>query len=142
MGLDNYFVLKNRNDTNIYIELSYFRNFYELRDYAFRYGEKFSTSDYDKIFSEELLRKLYCEIKDIAEKLSAIPENTLIKYDEEGYPEELDDLWYGEDFSPSRSRSCFAGSKLLRLYRALQSMIDILEYNAEDGYYILLISSF
>ena len=37
MGLDNGFILKNKKDSNLNLEIAYFRNFYELDDYISEY---------------------------------------------------------------------------------------------------------
>ena len=141
MGLDNQFVLKNFKNKELKIVLSKFRNYYELRDYALRYGEKLETgSEYDRAFSVKLLLQLKTEVQDIVDILYSIKPNTLLKYDDEGYPEELDDLFYGSNFSPSRSRSRFGGTKLLKLYSSVENMLGILENN--EGFYIVLETSF
>lgn len=146
MGLDNGFVLKSKKNKNINIELCYFRNYYELNEYIMTKGIK-TNYEYEVIVSKELLKDLFYQIKDIAEALIKCPNNIILKYDIEGYPEEYRDHFYGEQFSPCNSPSAFAGSKLIRLYNRIDSMLEILEnelYNENDDeqdLYIVFYSS-
>lgn len=139
MGLDNGFVLKSKKNKNINIELSYFRKYYELDNYIMAKGIK-TNYGYKVIVSKELLKELFYQIKDIAEALIKLPINTIFEYDEEGYPKEYYDLFYGEDFSPCESTSDFAGEKLIKLYNRINSMLEILENDDEQDLYIIFYS--
>ena len=143
MGLDNGFILKNKKDSNLNLEIAYFRNFYELDDYISSYCI-FST-DCKTLFEVPLkaLNDLKEELLPTVRVLIQIPERLLGNYDDSTYPKKYNldsDELIHDEFNPITSRSAFAGWKALRLYNAVCVMIDLLNDNAD--YYIECYSSY
>lgn len=142
MGLDNGFIIKNKQDSNLKLEIAYFRKFYELDDFISSKSEK--IDDFNYKVSYEVLKELKEELQPTIRVLIQIPERLLHKYDEAmNYPKkyklESDELIHDE-FNPVMSQSAFAGWKALRLYNAVCVMIDLL--NDNEDYYIEFYSSY
>lgn len=132
MGLDNGFVLRNRNNPHQTMELFSFRKYYELADFFRRTpmlpninGTK--EESYEYAVDRQVLDKLQREIQPIYQELVKLRPNTLAMYDEEGYPKKYHEMFYGNDFDVTSSQSAFAGQKLVRLYQRIDSMMEILD---------------
>lgn len=142
MGLDNGFILKNKKDSNLNLEIAYFRKFFELDDYI---SMCCPLTD-DKTNFEvplKVLKDLKEELLPTVRVLIQIPERLLGKYDDSTYPKKYNldsDELIHDEFNPITSRSAFAGWKALRLYNAVCVMIDLL--NDNEDYYIECYSSY
>lgn len=153
MGLDNGFILKSTKDENLKLELAYFRKFFEL-DTFIRSTAKAKPDDEDVFeITVEVLKTLKEELYPTVKTLIQIPERLLWKYDEAGdYPKKYKltsaELAH-DDFNPVYSTSWMAGVKAMKLYHAVEVMIDILQDDDyqnmpefSKGYYIEFYSSY
>lgn len=156
MGLDNGFALRNKKN-NTQIQLFHFRKYYELADF-FRKCPMLPRDDgrdgpsYLYLATENNLKELQHEIAPIYQTLIKLPENTIAYYDENGYPTKYSKLFYGNDFDPTSSQSSFAGAKLIRLYKRIEALLEILdniqfvwyhdEERQDDTYEIVFYDSF
>lgn len=156
MGLDNGFSLRNKKTGQI-INLFHFRKYYELADYfrSFEMLPKFDGTEghsYEYPVTESNLSALKSQLEPIYNTLIKLPENTVSYYDDVGYPQKYTKLFYSNTFDPTHSQSAFAGTKLIRLYQRIDSLLEILDnikytwYNDEehvdDTYEIIFYDSF
>ena len=77
---------------------------------------------------------------DSQEQLNSLT-NQISYYEDNGYPQEFVERFYDTEFTPSCSNTFAAGHKLVKLYRNVLVMIEMLEDNEED-FYITFYSSF
>lgn len=156
MGLDNGFQLRNKKTGQV-VSLFHFRKYYELAEYfrSFPMLPKYDGAEghsYEYQVTEENLSKLKTIIEPVYNTLVKLPENTVSYYDDTGYPHKYTKLFYGNTFDPTCSQSSFAGTKLIRLYHRITSLLEILDnmkytwYNDEehgdDTYEIIFYDSF
>ena len=134
MGLDNGFILKDRNHPDVAFEVGYFRNYYEL-DRWVRENCKYITEDGEGeyTFLDSDCEKLLSVITPIYRRLAKLTPEKISYYDDYGYPKRFMILHHGNDFNPFGSPSAFPGSKLIDLYISLNAISDILYYN-KDAY--------
>lgn len=142
MGLDNGFILKN-DKLDISIELAYFRKYFELDDYVRCHATRKPEEEEIYLIDLDFLTSLQNQITPIYEQLVKIPTPLIAKYDDSGYPEKYDKYFYGNDFNPRDSGSAFAGAKLMRLYRRVDTMIELFENRLpSEDWYIEFYSSY
>ena len=67
--------------------------------------------------------------------------NQISYYEDNGYPQEIVEKFYEEEFSPVSTNVTFAGHKLIKLYRNVLCMLEMIEENGDD-FYITFYSSF
>ena len=140
MGLDNGFVLRSTSSKDIDIEMFTFRNYYELNRWIKEQSRRFE--EYEIPIDEAMLSKLENEIEYIAQELSRFSDSQLDYYEKNGWPEELESNFFGRTFDPIHSGSSFASNKLIRLYRSVLSMRDILDNNETKELYFIFYSSY
>lgn len=144
MGLDNGFIIRNKQDEKFSLEIGYFRKFYELDEFIRTNCNEVSPD----IFSVtvEVLEALKEELLPTVQVLIKIPQRLLEKYDFNGiYPKK-----YGFDneeaiydtFNPHCSGSAFPGWKALKLYNVVCTMINFLNDDYEENHYIEFYSSY
>lgn len=131
MGLDNGFILKHPDHTDLGCEIAYFRNYYELDSWVrCNCEETCKGSEWFKITLESI-KELSNYIKPVYDVLIKVDDGLISKYDDEGYKStvkaRLDGNAYTNEFNPTNSQSSFAGHKLIHLYQSILSMIEILD---------------
>ena len=142
MGLDNGFVGHFKQHPQAEITLAYFRKYYDLDRWVIGHCQPVDPSDpFDVIVSKEDLEALLREIEPIAEALQGYTLNQISYYDDNGYPQDFIEKFYEAQFSPVSTSTSFAGYKLIKLYRNVLNMLEIIEENGTD-FYITFYSSF
>lgn len=142
MGLDNGFELRERGNPSLNIEVAYFRKYYELDDWVRRNARRLDgDGEYFEITKSDL-NKLLEEISPIVEIIGRYTYEKIAYFDDTGYPQCLVEKFYTKDFDPTSSQSAFAGNKLMRLYRSVLCMLEILDINPGNDYYYRFYSSY
>ena len=142
MGLDNGFVGRSKKHSDVEINLAYFRKYYTLNDWVMKHGISFDENNpYEVAVSKDNLEGLLKLIEPIAEALQGYTYNQISYYEDNGYPQEIVEKFYEEDFSPVSTNVAFAGHKLIKLYRSVLCMLEMIEENGDD-FYITFYSSF
>lgn len=142
MGLDNGFVGHSKKHPDVEITLAYFRKYYTLNDWVMKHGTAFDENNpYEVAVSKENLEELLRLIEPIAEALQGYTYNQISYYEDNGYPQEIVEKFYEEEFSPVSTNVTFAGHKLIKLYRSVLCMLEMIEENSDD-FYITFYSSF
>lgn len=142
MGLDNGFVGHSQKHPDVKVNLAYFRKYYPLNDWVMKHGTSFDEHNpYEVVVSKDNLKELLKLIEPIAEALQSYTYNQISYYEDNGYPQEIVEKFYNEDFSPVSSNTMFAGHKLIKLHRSVLCMIEMMEENSDD-FYITFYSSF
>lgn len=137
MGLDNGFVLRSNSSQTLSIEIASFRKYYELNSWMCRHCNEFDNSSF--AVPNDVLIELEQDIENIARELLKLSDSQIDYYEDNGWPQELEEKFYGREFDPICSHSAFAPHKLVRLYRTVLCIRDILENNS--GVYITFYSS-
>lgn len=142
MGLDNGFLLRSKKHKGFNVEIAYFRKFYELDEWCMKKCKH--TGDYEVLVEENDLVKLKEEISPVVKELQKLDEGKLLYYEENGFPKKYVTQFYGREFDPTSSRSCYAGLKILHLFSCIDCMLDIMQCNLDikDDIYIVFYSSF
>lgn len=142
MGLDNRFMGHFKNHPEVEISLAYFRKYFNLNDWMLQHCAPVQEDNpYDVIVTKGNLKDLLKEIEPIAQELNKFNYNQISYYEDNGYPQEFVERFYDTEFTPSCSNTFAAGHKLVKLYRNVLVMIEMLEDNEED-FYITFYSSF
>lgn len=143
MGLDNGFILRSNKSEEVQAEVAYFRKYYELDDWILSHcHDTYQDYKYERIVTRTDLEALLKEIEPIAEELNKYTYNQLSFYDDNEYPQEIREKFYNDDFAPFDTRSFAAGNKLVKLYRNILNMIEILEHNHDKDLFLTFYSSF
>ena len=101
MGLDNGFVGHFKRHPEVKMELAYFRKYYTLNDWVMKHGTVFDEHNpYEVAVSKENLEELLRLIEPIAEVLQGYTYNQISYYEDNGYPQEIVEKFYEEEFSP------------------------------------------
>ena len=129
MGLDNGFELRKMNDPNFCVQMSHFRNYYELRDWMKEHCCRvYEDSDEEYYVTKEALLDLLAEVTKVIDVLRRYTDREIAYFDDHGYGKVKNiRKIYGNAFTPQDSISAFAGHKAVHLYTAVESMIEILE---------------
>lgn len=129
MGLDAGFAISTDK-----IEIAYFRNFHELDSWICYNCMQKDKNTYDVTLED--LKILKEDLLPIARVLINVPERMMSKYDDRGsYPKKYkldDEELICEDFNPLISRSSFAGTKVMKLYNLVCTLINLLEDDCCD----------
>lgn len=143
MGLNAGFTLRSHNaekEVTNKVEIAYFSKFHEL-DSWIRYNCMQKAEDenlYDVTLED--LKILKEDLLPIARVLINVPERMMSKYDDRGsYPKKYkldDEELICEDFNPLTSRSSFAGTKVMKLYNLVCTLINLLEDDCLDEFSI------
>ena len=133
MGLDNGFQLRSKQYPDLEIEFASFRNYYELNEWCLLNCEH--INDYKVKITQRDVEELREIVKPVAEELLKLGISKLGYYEENGYPKEYEITFYSSEFNPIDSRSFAAGIKLCRLYRTLESIWEMMEYNGDEIYF-------
>lgn len=150
MGLDNGFEFRSRKNPNVRVEVTNFRNFYELNHYMMQNGKETGV-EYEVEVSKELLEELRNAIEPIRNKLIRLPGDTVAYYDDHEYPDEYYEEFHLNEFNPATNETAYAGCKLLRLYDRINAMLEAFEIAdcqseselfSGDDFYISFYSSF
>ena len=138
MGLDNGFVLRSKSNQNLSIEIASFRNYYELNSWMCHRCVEFDDPSF--AVPDDVLIELEQDIENIARELLKLSDSQIDYYEDNGWPQELEEKFYGKEFDPTHSHSAFAPHKLVRLYRTVLCIREILENNS--GMHITFYSSY
>lgn len=143
MGLDNRFMGHFKNQPELEISLAYFRKYFSLNDWMLHHCSRLNRDEpYEVVVSLDNLNALLEEVKPIAEALQGFTDSQISYYEDNGYPQDIVEKFYEKDFSPVFSNTFAAGHKLLKLYRNILCMKEILEDNDDSNFYITFYSSF
>lgn len=141
MGLDNRFMGHFKNHPEVEISIAYFRKYFNLDNWMLRHCSPLNPDDpYDVIVTKENLEALLREIEPIAEELAKFNYNQISYYEDNGYPQDFVERFYDTEFTPSCSDTFAAGHKLVKLYRNVLTMLELLEDN--EDFYITFYGSF
>lgn len=145
MGLDNGFTLRSRaNPEEEIANIAYFRKYYELDDWMRLHCKKRDKNEeFEWEVTLEDLEDLRRYIETVAKEVIKLDQKDLDYYDNYGYDESLGrQLCLSNDFCPVDSKSMFPGTKLIRLYHAVNVMCEILDTNRNSNVFITFYSSF
>ncbi len=143
MGLDNGFVGRFKKAPDVELKLAYFRKYYTLNDWILRKCERVNPEEpYEVIVTKENLEELLNEVESLAKILQKLTYSQIAYYEDNGYPQYLIETFYGFDFSPTSSSTFAAGHKLIKLYGNILCMLELIEENDPDDFYITFYSSF
>ena len=143
MGLDNRFVGHFKKQPEVEISLGYFRKYFSLNDWMLANCSKLTPDDpYEVIVSKGNLEALRREIEPIAEELQKFNYNQISYYEDNGYPQAIVEKFYDMDFSPVQTNTFAAGHKLIKLYRTILCLLELIEENDAEDFYITFYSSF
>lgn len=143
MGLDNGFIGHFKNQPELEIRIAYFRKYFVLNDWMLRNCAPLNPDyPYEVLVTDDNLNALLEEVKPIAEALQGFTDSQISYYEDNGYPQDIVEKFYEQDFSPVFSNTFAAGHKLLKLYRNILCMKEMLEDNDDGNFYITFYSSF
>lgn len=143
MGLDNGFVGHFKKYPNLEINLAYFRKYYPLNHWVLKHGTALNEGNPDEVVvSKDTFEQLLRLIEPIAEVLQGYTDSQISYYDDNGYPQELLEKFYTNEFSPASATTAFAGYKLIKLYRNVLCILELIEENDTDDFYITFYSSY
>lgn len=143
MGLDNGFVGHFKNQPELEISIAYFRKYFSLNDWMLHNCLPLNLDQpYEVVVSKDNLDALLKEIEPIAEVLQGFTSSQISYYEDNGYPQDFVEKFYEQEFSPASSSTFAAGHKLIKLYRNVLCIKEILEDNDDGNFYITFYSSF
>lgn len=141
MGLDNEFIGHFQKHPDVQISLACFRKYYTLNAWIMYHGTPLDKNNpHEVVVSKENLKELLRIIEPISEELQKYTYGQISYYEDNGYPQEIIERFYEQEFSPVSTNEMYAGHKLLKLYRTVLCMIEMIEQN--DDFYITCYSSF
>ena len=138
---DNYFYLRNSSCPCPKVKLSLFRNFPELSEWIQRECSPIENRDGEFLVRYTDLVQLFEEIERIVADLMKYSIYEIDRYDADGYPLKFWLKYSTNEFSPTRSKNHMGGKNLLKLYRSILSMMEILEEDEENDLYITFYGS-
>lgn len=143
MGLDNGFVGRFKNQPELEISLAYFRKYFSLNDWMLHNCSPLNPdAPYEVIVTNDNLDALLREIEPIAKALQCFTDSQISYYEDNGYPQDIVEKFYEQNFSPVSSNTFSAGHKLLKLYGNVLCMKEMLEENSDGNFYITFYSDF